>query len=369
MSSPWLIAALRLLPLILILGACGARSARSDRDGAPPQAPLLDTWPAPQLVTHVTLGSTHGCAIKGGALYCWGEVPQGAGSGIFDAPTKISEGPYRSSCGGSFHHCALATSGAVFCSGGNRYGQLGQGDRTPSTRFLQVALPEQATAIDCGWGHTCALLRGGNVYCWGTNGGGQCGVEYPAPALEPGRVVGGAIAIATGGEHSCSLALDGTVSCWGEGRWTQLGYGFEDMRMPPRNVPGLTDVRAISAAGNHTCALRGDAKLLCWGDGGSGQVTPDVQGFVQDPTNPGFSEVLHLDTAPSHSCAHMASGTICWGELFDSNDAERVRVRWIEGLPTVKALTLGVDQSCALTEGGVYCWERNASRAWRMAGL
>ena len=92
---------------------------------------------------------------------------------------------------GGYHSCALLSTGAVKCWGSNLYGQLGLGDtnsRGDGPNEMGDALPAvdlgvgvTATAISVGTYHSCALLSSGAVKCWGANDRGQLGVGDTDP--------------------------------------------------------------------------------------------------------------------------------------------------------------------------------------------
>jgi cysteine-rich repeat protein len=126
------------------LGQLGNDEAVSRTD-----AQLADvTLPTSGVVDGLSTGDSFTCAIAEGKAYCWGQAgPQlgqpayseagynlGDESGEMSAMTPIALGPdavVRSLAAGRDHVCALLTSGAVKCWGGNDSGQLGLGDAAP----------------------------------------------------------------------------------------------------------------------------------------------------------------------------------------------------------------------------------------------
>lgn len=78
---------------------------------------------------------------------------------------------------GTSHGCALTKAGQVWCWGNNRYGQIGNGDRTdsevPPTRVPRIGAAEQ---ISVGSNHSCARLLDGTTWCWGSSEFGQVGL-------------------------------------------------------------------------------------------------------------------------------------------------------------------------------------------------
>ncbi|GIL89659.1 hypothetical protein Vretimale_16631 [Volvox reticuliferus] len=89
---------------------------------------------------------------------------------------------------GEFHTCAiLQPDRLVKCWGGNKFGQLGLGDKKSrgdepgemGNSLQPVDLGEglSATALAAGARHTCALLQPGNlIKCWGSNDFGALGL-------------------------------------------------------------------------------------------------------------------------------------------------------------------------------------------------
>jgi hypothetical protein len=82
--------------------------------------------------------------------------------------------------------CALLSDARVYCVGGNRYGQLGDG--TTSDRleeYRPVVDLEGVSSVQCGVGFACCALRAnGTVACWGEQGPdradyGRTPVEVP----------------------------------------------------------------------------------------------------------------------------------------------------------------------------------------------
>ena len=87
--------------------------------------------------------------------------------------TQISANEYST--------CALLSNGNVRCWGYNPYGQLGYGNtttigdnETPASAG-NVSLGGTATQVTVGTYHVCALLSTGNAMCWGYGGYGSLG--------------------------------------------------------------------------------------------------------------------------------------------------------------------------------------------------
>ncbi len=180
-------------------------------------------------VTDIGVWGTVSCAIEGGAMFCWGSgIELGEPKVIdpnpevspdfptFNTAKPVSSGPdgFSNTNIDSFskakdgnsdgsHACAIK-SGAIYCWGTNRSGQLGNGNVLPtvddedptqlspvkvvdfmppvSTSEVGVASNSptfsntSVTIVSAGQRFTCAV-QGGNLYCWGVNDYGQLGTS------------------------------------------------------------------------------------------------------------------------------------------------------------------------------------------------
>jgi alpha-tubulin suppressor-like RCC1 family protein len=78
---------------------------------------------------------------------------------------------------GKQHSCAIRQ-GALWCWGDNSQGQLGDGTSIwRSTPVQVIGLTSGVTHVAAGYSHTCAIHEGA-LKCWGINGAGQLGDGY-----------------------------------------------------------------------------------------------------------------------------------------------------------------------------------------------
>lgn len=93
--------------------------------------------------TSVTAGSSHTCALRIHALWCWGDDTGLGHTSQQSLPRRVAF-PARTGwslvAAGGVRTCAVRTGHALWCWGWNRYGQLGLGGTT--SQFL----PRQVTA-------------------------------------------------------------------------------------------------------------------------------------------------------------------------------------------------------------------------------
>jgi alpha-tubulin suppressor-like RCC1 family protein/Tol biopolymer transport system component len=290
-------------------------------------------------VTMVNAGSYHGCALSSsGAARCWGYNAQGqvgnGGASNFTLPTATPAlvSNLASTVGavsaGYTHSCALMLDGGVKCWGLASYGQLGDGTggHKPVTTTV-LGLSSGVAAVEGGYEFSCSLSSSGRVQCWGNNGQGQLGNGNTTSSTSPGDVSGlgsGVASLSAGmgtGGHACVVTSGGGAKCWGSGSLGRLGNGSSADRLAPTDVTNLTSgVSAISAGGFHTCALTTGGGMKCWGYNFYGAVGDGGAGAPATPVD----------------VVGLASG--------------------------VTAITTGYYHSCALTStGGVKCWGWNAN--------
>lgn len=341
----------------------------------------------PERVTAISAGAYHTCALTvSGNIYCWGYNYEGQlGSETTEyysaTPIKVAgdSDVFTSISVGAITSCATTTTGSAKCWGANTVTLSGDsyasGDS--STPVAVPEMPERIISIDPGGPHTCAVTEPGKLYCWGGNRTGELGNGTTANSLTPVEVSGilGAVAsVSAGSDHTCAVTVDGELYCWGGNESGQLGDGTNNDNSSPVKISAFSSkTRKVMAAYQRTCAISDEGSLKCWGNNQYGSIgdgttrnrnTPvDVMGISN-----GVEEVSGFSMT---SCALVTGGSIkCWGamsnELF-SNLALGNGYKTAYSTPVdVTGLSSGVEQvdidtggghACAvMTNGGVKCW-------------
>ena len=332
-------------------------------------------------VTRLAAGGFLTCALTdNGGVLCWGDNRYGQ---LGDGTTTNSSAPVAVSSlssgvktldTGSYHACAVAGSGGVFCWGDNRYGQLGDGTTTNSSTPVAVSsLNSGVKTLALGEFHTCALTNNGSVLCWGTNSNdGLLGDGTTTKRLTPVAVSGlssGVQALDAGRFHTCAVTVSGGVVCWGENLYGQLGNGAIIRSIPVAVSELGGGVQAIAAGWAHTCAVTGSGGVLCWGENrfgqlGDGTTTNSSTPVAVSGLNSGMQAIA---AGWYHTCGITVSGGVmCWGandsgQLGDGTTTSRSPPVAVSGLSSgVKAIAAGGSHTCAVTDSGsVLCWGDN----------
>ena len=289
-------------------GLYGRLGQNSVSDSIEPIPVLTSGVLSGRTVTAIDAGINSTCAIADGLAFCWGF--NGTGGALGNNSTADSLVPVAVSTAGVLsgriitditvggnHACAIAD-GLAFCWGRNsNWGQLGVGSFTDSRVPVAVTTAgvlsgRTVTSIAGSYDHNCAIADG-LAFCWGHGGNGRLGngatsaSTIPVAVSTAGVLNGRTIsAIAAGGGHSCAIT-DGEVFCWGQAGWGQLGNGSTTSVSTPVAVDtsgvlsGKT-VTEVTTGFRHTCVVA-DGDAFCWGQATSGELG---NGIAIDSTTP-----------------------------------------------------------------------------------
>ncbi|MDP9238172.1 MAG: LuxR C-terminal-related transcriptional regulator [Chloroflexota bacterium] len=296
-------------------------------------------------VSAISTGGDHTCAVTDAGVRCWGNNAVGQlgnnrpkGSDVPVAVSGLTSGVSAISGSWGDHSCALK-GGAVSCWGANNNGQLG--NNSTADGAVPVAVSGLASGVSAISAGACALKDDG-LWCWGNlasglaTGNGSVG-ESHVPVAVAGLADGVSAIIAGSAAMSCALK-DGAVWC--------AGLGFPGNTVSVK-VPGFeSGVSAIS----ESCGLK-DGGAWCWGWGegdGSGNGTLRSARPV-----PGLTSGV---SAIADGCALKDGGVWCWGSVGYGQQADRP-LSPAEPVAGLGSGVVAISGSCAVKEGGVWCWE------------
>lgn len=145
-------------------------------------------------------------------------------------PPGVTRFVQHDSAGWTNHY--LGNDGNIYSSGAGSQGMLGNSTNTDTTTLVQVTKPSGVsswTDIYAGSWHMCAKANTGSIYCWGMNdsgSGGQLGngntvnQNRPVPVLMPSGV-STFTTIALNTSSSCAIAPNEELYCWGHADTTK----------------------------------------------------------------------------------------------------------------------------------------------------
>jgi len=226
---------------------------------------------------------------------------------------------------------AAVNAGAVVVYGWGRgyNGQLGPDGQEKTFHPVQIPLPADVISVKVGSSIGLALDAGGRVWGWGRGQLAATGREsppahpemnFPVPAVVAGLPT--IVQIAAGEEVSLALAADGTVWVWGNDTFGDFGYGNQmQPGLPPRRVPGLSNIVRISLTSCHGLALRADGTVWAWGNNFFGECGLDPEendgrqaGYITPRRVQNLANIVAIATGEDTSYALRADGVLFgWG--------------------------------------------------------
>ncbi|KAI8475208.1 MAG: regulator of chromosome condensation 1/beta-lactamase-inhibitor protein II [Monoraphidium minutum] len=301
----------------------------------------------------IGISGRHSCTIHvDGTVWCsgnneFGQLGNGATStntASFSTPAQVPGMPVTTfiSAGGAAatggninnrngHTCACTATGAAWCWGDGRKGQLGNAAASSSQTIpiqVQVNTPSGAltncASISVSGTHSCFVTTTGALYCAGDNSKGQLGVGSTPASSSTALLVSSTnfgnspvVSVGTGSTgFTCVVASNGRVYCVGANSRGQLGTGgTTDTSNWAEVSGGITDATAIAVGDSHTCVLRASGTVYCWGldlgaNGGSGNALPTPTLITGLPPS-----ATRVTAGADHTCAVFVDSAIwCWGD-------------------------------------------------------
>ena len=205
----------------------------------------------------------------------------------------------------------------------------------------------------------CDVRENATAAC--TNG--TCTYACAQPFFKCGSVCCRATAVSAGDTHTCLLTDVGSVKCWGGS--ALIGDGTYEERLVPTDVVGLTaPVVELATGSTHTCARLNNGNVECWGIGtmGNGTTSPAPQATRALLGGP----ATRITAGIGHSCAVIDGGAYCWGtdiqgQQGTNNGGARLTPGGVSNaVYDVASAASGASHSCVLlADAGARCWGFN----------
>lgn len=221
--------------------------------------------------------------LKDSKLYCTGKNRYGE-LGFKEKPiNKITKVHYlppidKICCSNNFFSLLLDTNGNVWVSGNNRFGQLGLENIDNSTTFTMIHNLPKIKSFAAGSFHSLLLDENGEIWGSGKNSRGQIGFDYvntrefkKVDFLTKQNVKCKKIS-----SLQChTLIIDEFNELWVTGDNTEYQLGIENRKgyiHTPVKIDNVPSVMDISAGINHSLILDFDGNVWATGLNTSGQL-------------------------------------------------------------------------------------------------
>ncbi|MFA6706499.1 MAG: hypothetical protein WCR91_01190 [Sphaerochaetaceae bacterium] len=170
---------------------------------------------------------------------------------------------------GHGHTLYISNDRILYASGRNVDGQIGDG--TKQERLSLFKLADDVVSAAAGYGHTLFVKTDGSVWALGANTRGQLGDGTTIAKTQPVKIFDGAHAVFSNNRNSSFiLASDGSLYGFGDNDEGQLGLGQQSPILLPTFI---TDHVAYVAGGSsHTLLLLQDGSVMASGRNVQGQL-------------------------------------------------------------------------------------------------
>lgn len=126
----------------------------------------------------------------------------------------------------------------------------------------------------------------------------------------------------------------------------------------------------FDAGNNHSCAVVRSGALLCWGDNRNGQIgntaAESQYNRVRTPARVFARGATAVSASYANTCAIVDGGLYCWGwnysgQIGNGKTGGNVDKPFAVIAKNVRAVSTGSMHSCAVVADALYCWGDNSS--------
>lgn len=264
--------------------------------------------------------------------------------------------------GGAHHSLFICNnSSQVFSSGGNFYGQLGNGTTINDSFPVHINTLSNITDVSCGDGHSLFLRNDSSVWACGYNGYGQLGDGTNIDKHTPIQInsLNKIVSIAGGADHSVFLKSDSTVLICGWNGFGQLGLGNRRDTSSLTPVQGLNNIIKIAAGHHNSIFLKSDGSVWVAGCNSYGQLGNGTGIHDTIPTQfNGLSGIVDI-AAGYEFFLFLKNDSTVWGcgrnnygQLGDGTTTDKSSAVQVNGLTGIISIAAGYNFSLFLKNNG-----------------
>ena len=209
-------------------------------------------------------------------------------------------------------------------------------------------------AVSVGDQMAC-LVADGKLYCWGYDGVGG-GVAIPQAVDPSGVLLGNTVTdVSVGPKGSACVIADGSAYC------AQHGTSFA----PVTGALSGPTVTAIATGDAYSCLVAG-GQAYCWGSNSRGQLGNGTTISTRQPAPVSTSGVLMgrtvqgITVGKEHTCALAEGGVFCWGTTRSGQLGTNISGGTYSAVPVWTAaghlVAAGPTENCSAREQTVSCW-------------
>lgn len=240
-----------------------------------------------------------------------------------------------SSANVSPHVLSVKTDGTLWALGTNNSGQLGTGNTTVQSSFVQIGSLTDWKDVAVHKEMSLAIKTNNTLWAWGNNTNGNLGTSNTTSYSSPVQI--GALsnwAFVTANRYTClAVKTDGTLWGWGNNLNGQIGNGTTTSYSSPVQIGSLTTWSIVQAYdlnddNNITVlAIKTDGTLWGWGryisNSGGGTSSPVQIGTNTDwanlPIGGGLAGFYEYNGAKDYSNYYGYAAITSSGDIYNIN--------------------------------------------------
>jgi alpha-tubulin suppressor-like RCC1 family protein len=247
--------------------------------------------------------------------------------------------------GGQYYTLAINSSGELYATGDNYYGQLGDGYSTyqygssyNKTNLTKIGSSSNWTKVSCSYCVSHLINSLGELYGTGFNENGQVGTTSTYGNIVGGlRKIGSAnnwTQVSSGGYSTYAINSSGELYGWGYNNFGQVGDGTTTSRFTPVRIGSSSNWVSVSAGAYWVHAINSAGELYGWGYNASNQLGDGTAVNRNVPTRIGSANNWSKIVNPGSNGSSFALAIDTSGKLFAWGGTESWGIGSVPIIPT-----------------------------------